>query len=428
MGCSRWRRDRLCGNDGVSCVILLAMKNDMLSAARFVSHKAARFEESVIRRMTLVCHQHGGVNLAQGFPDFPTPPELQEAAIRAIRDGHNQYARTWGAPSLVEALAEKMRWFQGMEIAPDAEVTICCGTTETMIASLLATVNPGDEVIVTSPFYENYGADTILCGARPRYVTLHPTDGPNPTFRFDPNELRAAFGPKTRGIIVNTPNNPTGKVYTRDDLQLIADLCIEHDCLAFTDEIYEHILYDERSHIALATLPGMAQRTVTIGGLSKTYSVTGWRVAWAIAAPEITAAIRKVHDFLTVGAPHPLQVAAAEALRLPKSFYDKLHREYAERRAVIWRGLQDAGFPGWYPEGAYYIMTDISRFRRDGEDDTAVAMRLVKEAGVATVPGSSFYNPPSLGHDQIRFCFCKKLETLEDASNRLKQWAARSME
>jgi aminotransferase len=388
---------------------------------RHVSHKAAQFEESVIRKMTQVCLAHNGVNLAQGFPDFPTPPELQEACCKAVRDGFNQYARTWGAPVMVEALEEKVRWFQGMEIDPDKQVTICCGSTEAMISSLLATVDPGDEVIVTSPFYENYGADTILCGAAPRYVTLHPTAERG--FAFDPDELSAAFNRKTRGIIVNTPNNPSGKVYTREDLQLIAELCQKYDALAFTDEIYEHILYDGREHISIATLPGMAERTVTISGLSKTYSVTGWRVAWAIASPPITAAIRKVHDFLTVGAPHPMQIAGAAALRMPRSFYEQLGRDYEHRREVIWSGLQAAGFDGYYPEGAYYIMVNIDRFVRPGEDDSAFAMRLVKEAGVATVPGSSFYNPPSLGHRQIRFCFCKKDETLGEANRRLAEWA-----
>lgn len=387
---------------------------------RFISKKAALFEESVIRKMTQVCLAHNGVNLAQGFPDFPTPPELQEAAIQAIRDGFNQYARTWGAPAMVEALAEKVRWFLGMTIDPNTQVTICCGTTEAMISSLLATIDPGDEVIVTSPFYENYGADTILCGAVPRYVTLHPT--PERGFRFDKNELAAAFNSKTRGIIVNTPNNPTGKVYTREDLQFIADLCIKHDVLAFTDEIYEHILYDGRPHVSLATLPGMAERTVTISGLSKTYSVTGWRVAWAIASKEITAAIRKVHDFLTVGSPHPMQIAGAAGLRMPKSFYEQLGREYAERRDVMWSALKEVGFDGFYPEGAYYIIVNIDKFARSGEDDTAFAMRLVKDAGVATVPGSSFYNPASLGHRQVRFAFCKKIETLQDARRRLIIW------
>ncbi len=397
--------------------------HDPAAIHRHISDKATRFEESVIRRMTQVCLAQGGVNLAQGFPDFPTPPELQEAAIRAICDGHNQYARTWGAPSLVSALAEKVRWFQGMEIDPDRQVTICCGTTEAMIASLLATINPGDEVVITSPFYENYGADVILCGAVPRYVTLHRTRDQD--YQFDPDELAGAFNDRTRGIIVNTPHNPCGKVYTRNDLQLIADLCERYDALAFTDEIYEHILYDGRRHVAIATLPGMSDRTITIGGASKTYSVTGWRVAWAIASPEITAAIRKVHDFLTVGAPHPLQEACAVALRLPKAFYSRLAIDYARRREILWTALQEAGFEGHDPEGAYYIMVDIARFCRPDEDDTAFAMRLIKEAGVATVPGSSFYNPPSLGRQQIRFCFCKRHETLHDAGQRLLEWSSR---
>jgi aminotransferase len=396
---------------------------DRSAIRRYVSHKATLFEESVIRRMTQVCLAHQGVNLAQGFPDFPTPPQLKEACIQAIRQDYNQYARTWGAPAMVEALALKVRWFLGLEIDPNTQVTICCGTTEAMIASLLATVDPGDEVIVTSPFYENYGADIILCGATPRYLTLHPTA--ERTFRFDPDELAAAFTDKTRGIIVNTPHNPCGKVYTRDELQLIADLCHRHDALVFTDEIYEHVLYDGREHVAIATLPGMAERTVTMGGLSKTYSVTGWRVAWAIASPEITAAIRKVHDFLTVGAPHPMQIAGAAALALPRSYYQQITADYTQRRELIWTALQRAGFEGYYPEGAYYILVDIDRFKRPGEDDTALALRLVKESGVASVPGSSFYNPPSLGHGQIRFCFCKKLETLQEAATRLTAWAAK---
>ncbi len=390
-------------------------------ARRFISAKAERFEESVIRRMTQVCLAEGGINLAQGFPDFPTPPEISEAAIQAIRDGYNQYARTWGAPAMVEAVAEKLRWFQGMEIDPNAQVTICCGTTEAMISSLLATIDPGDEVIITSPFYENYGADTILCGATPRYVTLHQT--PNDGFQFDPDELAGAFNDKTRGIIINTPHNPCGKVYSRPDLEMIAELCDRYDVLAFNDEIYEHILYDGRQHISPATIPGMADRTITISGLSKTYSVTGWRVAWAVASPEITAAIRKVHDFLTVGAPHPMQIAGAAALRMPPAFYEGLTADYTERRDVMTTALRGAGFEGVAPEGAYYVMVNIDRFRRDGEDDTAFALRLVNEAGVASVPGSSFYNPPSLGHDMIRFCFCKRRETLEEAGRRLKAWA-----
>lgn len=389
---------------------------------RRISVKASLFEESVIRKMTQVCLRHGGVNLAQGFPDFPTPPEIVEAALRAVRDGFNQYARTWGAPQMVEALAEKVLWFQGMKIDPGTQVTICCGTTEAMMSSLLATIDPGDEVIVTSPFYENYGADTILCGATPRYVTLHPTAERG--FAFDPDELASAFNDRTRGIIINTPHNPCGKVYSRDDLQMIADLCVKHDVLAFTDEIYEHIVYEDHEHISIATLPGMAERTITIGGLSKTYSVTGWRVAWAIASPEITAGIRKVHDFLTVGAPHPFQIAGAAALRMPRGFYDGLKRDYTERRDVMCEALRDAGFVGIHPEGAYYILCDIERFKRPGEDDTALAIRLVKECGVATVPGSSFYNPADLGANQIRFCFCKRIETLNDAARRLRDWAA----
>lgn len=388
-----------------------------------ISDKARRFEESVIRKMTQVCLQHQGINLAQGFPDFGTPPEIADAAIRAIRDGHNQYARTWGTPNLVVALAEKLREFNRIEIDPNTQVTVTCGTTEAMIAALLATVNPGDEVIVFSPFYENYGADAILCGARPRYVHLRPT--PEGGFELDPDELADAFNERTRAIIVNTPHNPAGKVFTRDDMTLIAELCRRYDALAITDEIYEHILYDGREHVSIATLPGMASRTITISGLSKTYSVTGWRVAWAVASPEITGAIRKVHDFLTVGAPHPFQEAGAAALRMPAAYYEQLARDYARRRELLHTALQETGFPCTQPEGSYYILADISPFAREDEDDTEFALRLVKEAGVATVPGSSFYDPPTLGHHQIRFAFCKKDETIQAAGRRLLEWSSK---
>jgi len=387
-----------------------------------VSEKAKRFEESVIRAMTQVCLRHNGINLAQGFPDFPTPPELVEAACKALRDGYNQYARTWGTPNFVAALAEKMRWFNRLEIDPDRQVTVTCGSTEAMIAALLATVNPGDEVIVFSPFYENYGADAILCGATPVYIHLHPSDN---GFELDPDELADAFGEKTRAIIINTPHNPAGKVFTRDELALVAELCRRHNALALTDEIYEHILYDGREHVSIATLPGMADRTVTISGLSKTYSVTGWRVAWAVASPTITGAIRKVHDFLTVGAPHPFQEAGAAALRMPAAYYAELAADYFRRRELLMTLLAEAGFARIRPEGSYYVLADIGPFVRKDEDDTAFAMRLVQEAGVATVPGSSFYDPPSLGARQIRFAFCKKEETLQAAGRRLLEWSGR---
>src|SRR5213592_1219672 len=292
-----------------------------------VSDRSTRFTESVIREMTRLCQQHGGVNLAQGFPDFPAPESVKEAAARAVREDVNQYAITWGAKKLRDALAAKTRRFSGLSYDPETEMTVCCGSTECMAATLLALVNPGEEVVVFEPFYENYGPDAILSGAVPRFVKLRP-----PAWSFDPDELARAFSARTRAVIVNTPNNPTGKVFTRAELETIADLCRRHDALAVTDEIYEHILYDGAVHVPLATLPGMAARTITINGMSKTYSVTGWRVGWAIAPPTLTDAIRKVHDFLTVGAAAPLQEAGALALGLPPEYYEGLARAYEKRR------------------------------------------------------------------------------------------------
>ncbi|MCS6816038.1 MAG: aminotransferase class I/II-fold pyridoxal phosphate-dependent enzyme [Blastocatellia bacterium] len=376
------------------------------------SRKTARFTESVIREMTRLAMAYDAINLAQGFPDFPAPEEIKRAAIEAIRADINQYAITWGARTFREAIAEKVRWYLGLEVDPEREITVTCGSTEAMIASLLAILDPGDEVIIFEPFYENYGPDAILAEARPRYVPLHPPD-----WRFDPDELRAAFTSRTKAIIINTPNNPTGKVFTREELELIAALCHEWDVIAVTDEIYEHILYDGAEHIAIAMLPGMRERTITINGLSKTYSVTGWRVGYAIAPPEITSAIRKVHDFLTVGAPAPLQEAGAVALRLPRSYYERLAAEYAARRDQLLRTLEAAGFGVYKPRGAYYVMTDISRF--GFEDDVAFAHYLVREIGVAVVPGSSFYENPEKGRQQVRFCFCKTEATLDAAAERL---------
>jgi len=384
------------------------------------SRKADRFTESVIREMTRLALEYDAINLAQGFPDFPAPEELKQAAIEAIRADINQYAITWGARAFREAIAEKVHWYLGLEVDPEREITVTCGSTEAMIASMMAVVDPGDEVIIFEPFYENYGPDAILTEARPRYVPLYPPD-----WRFDPDELRAAFTPRTKAIVINTPNNPTGKVFTREELELIAALCQEWDAIAITDEIYEHILYDGAEHIAIATLPGMRERTITINGLSKTYSVTGWRIGYAIAPPEITAAIRKVHDFLTVGAAAPLQEAGAVALRLPRSYYERLAAEYAARRDRLLRALEEAGFGVYKPRGAYYIMTDISRF--GFEDDVAFAHYLVREIGVAVVPGSSFYENPEKGRQQVRFCFCKTEATLDAAAERLlrlrERWA-----
>ncbi|MFI5109505.1 MAG: pyridoxal phosphate-dependent aminotransferase, partial [Terriglobales bacterium] len=319
-----------------------------------VSEKAERFTESVIRDMTRQAHLYGAINLAQGFPDFPAPAEIKRAAQEAIAADINQYAITWGARSLRHAIAAKMKKWQGLEIDPEAEITVCCGSTEAMIASLLAITNAGDEIVVFEPFYENYGPDAILSGARPRFVTLHPPADPAGEWRFDESELRAAFGPRTKAIILNTPNNPTGKVFTCAELEFIRELCVEFGALAITDEIYEHILYDGARHVSMATLDGMRERTITINGMSKTYSVTGWRVGWAVATPVLTNAIRKVHDFLTVGAPAPLQEAGATALSLPDTYYEGLAAAYRARRDRLLPALRQAGFKTFVPRGAYY--------------------------------------------------------------------------
>ena len=382
-----------------------------------VSKKAKRFTESVIREMTRLCRQHDAVNLAQGFPDFPAPQAVKDAAVQAIHDDINQYAITWGAPSLRQAIADKQRRCYGIEIDPEREVAVTCGATEAMIASILAIVDPGDEVVVFEPFYENYGPDAILAGAVPRFVPLRPPD-----WSFDPDELAAAFTDKTRGIILNTPNNPTGKVFTAEELETIATLCRKWDVVAFSDEIYEHILYDGAEHIPIATLPGMADRTVTINALSKTYSVTGWRVGWTIASPELTSGIRKVHDFLTVGAAAPLQEAGAAALALPDDYYRALAADYAARRDLLLSGLRGVGFACEPPRGAYYILADAAAL--GCSDDVAFARRLIETVGVGTVPGSSFFSRPELGRTLIRFAFPKKLATLENAIARLQRGLA----
>ena len=377
-----------------------------------VSMKSLAFTESVIREMTRLANRHGAVNLAQGFPDFEAPLAVKEAARAAIASDVNQYAVTWGASSLRRAIAEKAAWANGLNLDPDRHITVCCGATEAMLSTLLALVDPGDEVIVFEPFYENYGPDAILCGAIPRFVTLH-----EPDWSIDESELRGAFGPRTRAIILNTPNNPTGKVFSEEELALIARLCQEHGAVAITDEIYEHILYDGAAHRSLASLPGMEELAVTINSLSKTYSVTGWRVGWAIACEELTGAIRKVHDFVTVGAAAPLQEAGAHALALPRAYYEELSRSYSKKRDTMLGVLEGAGFRVFRPRGAYYIMTDISEFGFDS--DETFARFLVEKVGVAAVPGSSFYRDPRQGRQRIRFNFCKKESTLEAAAVRL---------
>jgi aspartate/methionine/tyrosine aminotransferase len=398
------------------------------TGARRISSKASQFSESVIREMTRQAMLHNAINLAQGFPDFAAPEELKRAAQQAIADDINQYAITWGARDLRRAIATKAAEWQGLTVDPETEITVCCGATEAMIAALLATVNAGDEVIVFEPFYENYGADAILSDAVPRYVSLHPPATAEGDWWFDPAELRAAFNDRTRAIILNTPNNPTGKVFTRAELESIRDLCVEFDAIAITDEIYEHILYDGARHVSPATIEGMAERTITINGMSKTYSVTGWRVGWTIAPSDLTLAIRKVHDFLTVGAAAPLQAAGAVALGLPRSYYQKMADGYLARRNQLLATLRGAGLVAYCPRGAYYIMTDVSGFHF--EDDLAFTRHLVEEIGVAAVPGSSFYSSTlnrgaqglqTLGSQQVRFAFCKRPETLEAAAERLNR-------
>ncbi|MGA8432524.1 MAG: aminotransferase class I/II-fold pyridoxal phosphate-dependent enzyme [Candidatus Sulfotelmatobacter sp.] len=390
----------------------------------FLSDKVGQFTESVIREMTRQAMLYGAVNLAQGFPDFPAPAEIKLAAQQAVGADINQYAITWGAKKLRDAIARQMGVWQGISVDPEKEITVCCGSTEAMISTLLAVCNAGDEVVIFEPFYENYGPDSVLSGARPVFVKLRPPSLPNGDWTFDEKELRRAFARQTssgqvKAIILNTPNNPTGKVFTRPELELIRDLCIEFDVLAITDEIYEHILFDGTKHISMASLEGMRERTVTINGMSKTYSVTGWRVGWAVAPEEITNAIRKVHDFLTVGAPAPLQEAGATALSLPADYYARLAEGYRVRRDRLIPALTSAGFKCYLPRGAYYVMTDISAF--GFKNDAEFTKYLVKEIGLAAVPGSSFYRDPRDGAQQVRFAFCKKPETLDAAADKLRK-------
>ena len=395
------------------------MTDAVHSLKHFLSGRVEHFTESVIREMTRQAMLHGAINLSQGFPDFPAPAAVKLAAQEAVAGDVNQYAITWGAKKLRQAIARQMGVWQGIAVDPETQVTVCCGATEAMISTLLAVCNPGDEVVIFEPFYENYGPDAVLCGARPRFVKLRPPGTDDGDWTFDEGELRAAFHRQTKAIIVNTPNNPTGKVFARAELELIRDLCLEFDVLAIADEIYEHILYDGVRHISIASLEGMSERTVTISALSKTYSVTGWRVGWAVAPAEIADGIRKVHDFLTVGAPAPLQEAGAVALGLPASYYEGLAEGYRARRDRLMPALVEAGFRCFRPRGAYYVMTDISGF--GFADDLAFARHLVKEVGVAAVPGSSFYRDSRDGAQQVRFAFCKRNETLDAASERLRK-------
>ncbi len=380
-----------------------------------ISARAASFTESVIREMTRLAMDHDAINLAQGFPDFAAPAEVKEAARRAIAEDLNQYPITWGEQELREAIAAKYERVYGMQVDPERNLCVTCGSTEAMISSILGILDPGDEVVIFEPYYENYGPDTILAGAVPRFVSLR-----EPDWTFDEAELSAAFGERTRGIILNTPNNPTGKVFGRQELEAIAGLCQKWGAVAFTDEIYEHITYDGARHVPLATIPGMENRTVTVNALSKTYAVTGWRVGWAIAPAELADGIRTIHDFLTVGAPTPLQHAGVVALGLPEAYYETLAREYAERRALMLEILEEGGFNITPPQGAYYVMADISHL--DFESDVEAALHMVERVGVAVVPGSSFFSRPELGRHVVRFSFCKRLETLREAGERLRKF------
>jgi aspartate/methionine/tyrosine aminotransferase len=387
------------------------------------SKKATQFTESVIREMTRLNDLHGGVNLSQGFPDFSAPAAIKDAACEAIQADINQYAVTWGARPLREAVAREFTRRYGVPVVPDEQVTVCCGSTEAMMSTMMAIIDPGDEVVIFEPFYENYGPDAILSGATPRYVTLYEPDpsaragSPKASWWFDHDQLAAAFNDKTKAIIINSPNNPTGKVFTRDELEAIAALCRKWDAIAIADEIYEHIIYDGHRHIPIATIEGMADRTITLNGLSKTYSVTGWRVGWTISPPSLTGAIRKVHDFLTVGAAAPLQEAGAVALNLPDVYHTRLAAEYQRLRDVLLDILARHHFIAYKPDGAYYIMTDITAF--GFADDAEFARYLVKDIGVAAVPGSSFYKTPGTGRTKLRFCFCKKDGTLAEADRRM---------
>ncbi len=379
-----------------------------------ISHKAARFTESVIRGMSIEARRYGAVNLAQGMPDFPAPAEVKAAACRAIEADINQYAITWGAHELRRAIAEHADWYLGLRVDPETEITVTCGSTEAMLVTLLSVVNPGDEVILTQPFYENYWPDCVLAGAEPRFVPLRP-----PHWRFDLDELAAAFNERTKAIVLCNPNNPTGTVFTREDLEAVAALCRKWDAIAVTDEIYEHIIYDGRPHVALASLDGMWERSVTIGGMSKTYAVTGWRVGTILAPPKLTHAFRQVHDFVSIGAAAPLQEAGAVAYRLPRPYYDRLAGDYQARRDRFCRVLTEVGFELEPPEGAYYVMAGIGAF--GAVDDVGFARYLVRDVGVATVPGSSFFRDKDLGRPYVRFCFCKRDETLGLAAERLRK-------
>ncbi len=376
------------------------------------SRRVERFTESVIREMTRLCQAYGAINLAQGFPDFDPPSSVKIAASKAIRQGYNQYSTTYGSTRLREAIARKMGSYNHVQCSAEENVTVTCGTTEGMIASLLALLDRGDEVVVFEPFYENYGPDSILSGAKCRYVDLE-----EPSFKIEEERLKDVFSRKTKAVIINTPHNPTGRVFANDELELIRDLCEDYDSFAITDEIYEHIIYDGREHVSIASLDGMEERTITISGFSKTYSATGWRVGYVVASKKLTSAVRKVHDFLTVCAPTPLQEACLAALKLPVSYYRDLRAQYDENRRLLLGGLEEASFSCTVPEGAYYIWTDISG--TGFKDDKKLGHHLTTKVGVGAVPGSSFYHNPEKGKLKLRFSFSKRPQTIRKAIGRL---------
>jgi aminotransferase len=381
------------------------------------SLRLSTFSDSIFPEMTRLAEQYAAVNLSQGFPDFPAPDAIKDAACEAIRADVNQYSISYGAPALRDAISAQYFARDGVPVDAQLDVTVCCGSTEAMLATSLAAVDPGDEVIVFEPFYENYGPGAIMAGATPVYVTLSPPD-----WRVDPDRLRAAFTNRTRAIVINTPTNPTGKVFTREELRLIAELCQHWDALAIADEIYEHIVFDGRAHVGIRALPGMADRTVTFSGLSKTYSVTGWRIGWAVAPAVLTPGIRKMHDFLTIAAPAPLQEAGAVALRLPGTYYREIAAQYQRLRDWLVKILDERGFVCYRPDGAYYVMTDVSTF--GFENDVAFARYQVSEVGVAAIPGSSFYLNPADGQALVRFCFSKTDATIQEAERRLQKLVA----
>jgi aminotransferase len=383
-----------------------------------ISTKASSFTESVIREMTRLAAVHDAINLGQGFPDFAAPEEVKEAARLAIAEDRNQYPITWGTKEFRDAISASYRRWYGMTVDPETEICVTCGSTEAMIAAMLATLNAGDEVVVFEPFYENYNPDAILAGVTPRHVSLRAPD-----WSFDEAELRAAFNDRTRAIVINSPNNPTGKVFSREELTLIGELCERVDAIAITDEIYEHITYDDTTHIPIATIPGMEERTITISARSKTYAVTGWRVGWAVAPRSLMPGIRNVHDFLTVAAAAPLQHAGVTALGLPDAYFERTRERYAERRTLMMSVLDETGFEARSPSGAYYVMADVSHLGLGSDVETA--QHLVEREGVAVVPGSSFFSDPELGRHLVRFAFCKRLETLDAAAERLRSLATR---